>query len=514
MTISLIQFFKQSPQLDTDVGSFTYVSSLGQGGNAYVLKFKRGEHEFAIKFIPHDKEGKLQRFRDEFFCAAQIPTHNNVVASYHFDTKKINEIDYSLIVMKAYDKTLNAIGHVANKEELEKNTLAWKLFIDLCKGISHLHSHHIIHRDIKPQNIFFDQKADSFVIGDLGIAHFKAEAFAKEADTKSSERLANFSFSAPEQVNSKNEITEAADIYSLGQVMQWYLTGTPVRGQGRTSFAGKTPQDKLSIIDEFTKKALRDKPSERFQSFKEIASFVNDAKKEPERDPLIKIDDFDDVIRRSFPEITNKVNITNLKEISEFLENFKNQCNLSEFWYVMADGGDNHLVSIDKMENETFLFNGVVEMSIKNLLIYRDGHHDYKNFFILLFGPEDNFIYSDEFGNKINRPSTAGWEYDYAKLVDDQFYIDPSKTKNGYYRMNGQVIGASRDRFKDRQRYLVPYGLIIVPTQTASASMTDRAPTSNLIKAAIRDKDLKENELTTYLNATRNYHSDKITMWN
>ena len=75
MAGSLVQHFKKNPVLDTDIGAFEYVSDLGQGGNASVLKFKRGEHDFAIKFIPHGDEGKLRRFRDEIFCAAQIPAH-------------------------------------------------------------------------------------------------------------------------------------------------------------------------------------------------------------------------------------------------------------------------------------------------------------------------------------------------------------------------------------------------------------------------------------------------------
>ena len=89
MTKSLVQFFKKSPVLNTDIGMFEFVSDLGRGGNAQVLKFKRGEHEFAIKFIAHGEEGKLQRFRDEFFGASKIPTHKNIVITYHFDTSTL-----------------------------------------------------------------------------------------------------------------------------------------------------------------------------------------------------------------------------------------------------------------------------------------------------------------------------------------------------------------------------------------------------------------------------------------
>lgn len=513
MAGSLVQFFKTSPVLETDIGEFEFVSDLGQGGNASVLKFKRGEHEFAIKFIAHGEDGKLRRFRDEFFGAAQIPTHKNVVSCYHFDTRTIDGTAYSLIVMKAYKSTLNKLGHVAKKTAPEIQELAWRLFSNLCDGLRHLHVHHIVHRDIKPQNIFYDERTAGFVIGDLGIAHFKAEAFAKEALTKPAERLANYLFSAPEQADSKNKITEAADVYSLGQVMQWYVTGATVRGQGRTSFAQTRPQEKLSILDAFTARALRDKPAERFQNLDEVSDFVTKATK-PERDPWIKIHAFDRVIRRSFPTIRKSLAVTDQDEINAFFTDFQQECDPNEFWYVMADGGDGHFEKLEHLEKKSWLLNGMTEMTVSKLLIHRDDGHPYKNFFILLFGPDKRFIYSTSDGKRVKRKPSTGWDQDIATLVDDKFYIDPSETANGYYRMNGKTLPVSQEQFKDRQRYLVPYGLMVIPTQTASASMTDREPTAEMIRAAVRDKNLSEQDLQNYLAATRSHHSIEITRWN
>ena len=513
MTGSLVQHFKKTPMLETDIGRFEYVSDLGQGGNASVLKFKRGEHEFAIKFIPHDEVRKLQRFRDEFFCAAQLPTHKNVVDSYHFDTRAFDGTEHSLIIMKAYNSTLGKLGTVADKTVPEKREQAWQLFLDLCNGLHHLHIHHIVHRDIKPQNIFYDAKINAFVIGDLGIAHFKGETFAKEAHTKSTERLANYLFSAPEQSDSKNKVTEAADIYSLGQVMQWYLTGATVRGQGRTSFAESSSQSELSILDEFTKKALRDKPAERFQSINEIREFVKKVKT-PVRDSWVKIHAFDEVIRKSFPKIRKALTVTDHDEIKAFLTSFQQNCDPKEFWYMMADGGDGHFESMEHLAGKSWLLNSMTEMTVTKLLVHRDTGHPYKDFFILLFGPDKRFKYSNNEGKPVKRKPSTGWNQDLATLVDDKFYIDSAETTNGFYRINNETLPVTRERFKDRQRYLVPFGLMVVPTETASASMTDREPTAEMIQAAVRDKNLNEQQLHHYLDATRAYHSTKITMWN
>lgn len=513
MAESLIQYFKKSSVLETDIGPFEYVSDLGQGGNASVLKFKRGKHEFAIKFIAHGEDGKLRRFRDEFFGAVQIPTHKNVVKSYHFDTRIFNGCEYSLIVMKAYNSTLNKRGPITEGDVPEQREQAWQLFCDLCSGLQHLHIHHIIHRDIKPQNIFYDEEAETFVIGDLGIAHFKDDEFAREAHTKPGERLANYLFSAPEQADSKTKVTEAADIYSLGQVLQWFITGATVRGQGRTSFSGNSPQEKLSILDAFTSRALRNNPAERFQSINEVTDFVETVMK-PVSDPWVKVHAFDRVIRRTFPQISKTLAVTDHSEINIFLTNFQNDCDPSEFWYIKASGGDGQFESLEHIGEKLWLLNDMTEVSVNQLLIYRNDGHPYKDFFILLFSPEEQFEYSTHEGRRVERNPSMGWYYDLATLVDDKFYIDPNETKNGFYRMANETVAVSRERFKDRQRYLVPYGLMVVPTQTASASMTDREPTVKLIKAAIRDKNLSEQDLRCYLDATRDHHSVEITKWN
>lgn len=516
MSESLVKYFKKNPLLEIDIGEFEYVSPIGQGGNAHVLKFKRGMHEFAIKFILHGESGKLARFRDEFFGAAQIPTHSNIAQSYHFDTRTLNEAIYSLVIMKAYGKTLNKIvaDLAVDHASADKEELAWKIFSNLCSGLNHLHTNHIIHRDIKPQNIFYDEKADTFVIGDLGIAHFNTEAFAKEAETKPAERMANYLFSAPEQADSKQQITEPADIYALGQVMQWFMTGKTIRGLGRTKFAGKSPQDKMSILDSFTAKALRNKPTERFQSIKEIFEFVKTAMQPTKPDPWIKLDTFDLVIRQSFPQIKKILNVTDPSEIKDFLTKFQTDCNPNDFWYMLADKGDNYFQQLEYLGGKQWLFNNSIEMTVSRLLVHRDNGYPYKNFFILLFGPDKRFTCCNWEGKTIKRASSKGWNQDIGTLVDGKFYINPAETQNCFYKMGSETVPVTQERFNERYRYLVPFGLIIVPTQTASACMTDREPTGDLIRTAIQNKKLTEQELLTYLNATRSHHSYEITKWN
>jgi eukaryotic-like serine/threonine-protein kinase len=510
--VTLVEFFKKNPILETDVGKFDFVKNIDQGGNASVLRFKRKEHFFAIKFIPHNDEGKVRRFRDEFFAASQIPTHGNIVRCYHFDTKTINEQEMSLIVMKLYENNLNTLGDVTAFDLLEQEEKGWHLFKDLCVGLKHLHSHGIVHRDIKPQNIFYEQASNKFVIGDLGIAQFKDEIFAKEAETRPGERLANYKFSAPEQTDSRNEITAAADIYSLGQVMQWYFTGSTIRGLGRPSFAAALQTDHRSIIDAVVTKALQHDPKRRFQSIDEIFTLIENIKT-PKRDIWTQLHALDDTIRRTFPEIKTTLKISDQGRIREFLTSFQSSCDSNEFGYMMDDGGDGHFEGVTELPEDRWLLNDMTELTDVVLLLHRDDKAIYKNFFILLFGPDSLFDFTDRFGGQISRGSTEGWTKDLAALVDNSFYVNPDETRNGYYRAEGQTIPVTSSRFKDRFRHLVQSAVMVVPNGTATAVMQDRQPSIDLIESTVKNRQIVDSNLDIYLTATRGQVSREITDW-
>ena len=179
-----------------------------------------------------------------------------------------------------------------------------------------------------------------------------------------------------------------------------------------------------------------------------------------------------------------------------------------------ADEGDGHFQGFEHLGEKKWLLNKSVEMTVSRLLVHRDNGYAYKNFFILLFGPDKRFTYSNWEGKTIKRAPTNGWNRDMGTLVDDTFYINPAETNNGFYKMGKETVPVNDERFTDRERYLKPFGLMVVPTQTASATMTDRGPTGELIRAAVQNKELTEQELRTYLNATRTHHSYEITKWN
>lgn len=200
-------------------------------------------------------------------------------------------------------------------------------------GRRHLHRNGIIHRDIKPQNIFVDRDVDDFVIGDLGIAHFNATRFPREAETQKKERMANFAFSAPEQLISGTRPAETMDVFAVGQVLNWYLRGRIVRGDGRPAYSGSDAE--LAILDAIITKCIQDDPTRRFQEIDEIHAFEQ-RRRNPPRDVFRKLYDLDDAFRSSIPRIREICEVSDPVTIDRFLSNFAQQCRLDEFWYVIS----------------------------------------------------------------------------------------------------------------------------------------------------------------------------------
>lgn len=89
-----------------------------------------------------------------------------------------------------------------------------KLGIDICSALELCRSNSIIHRDIKPQNIFVSKYGD-YKLGDFGVA--KASNIRGSAD-----KVGTYSYMAPEVFKVK-EYDDRVDIYSLGMVLYWLL---------------------------------------------------------------------------------------------------------------------------------------------------------------------------------------------------------------------------------------------------------------------------------------------------
>lgn len=527
---SLSSLLKANKIIDTNVGKFEFKKEIGEGGNSNVFLFSNSGHDFAIKFLkPSGDHRKTDRFKDEFFGVSQMPSNEHIVQYYHLDKVKIHDVDYFIIIMKPYARSLKR--DFANKNSVEEyEGDVRKLFNHLFKGLRHIHNHKVVHRDLKPENIFIDSINGSYVIGDFGISRFDDEFFARLSETKESDRLANYKFSAPEQSSLSHKVTVRSDIYALGQIMQHFGTGDVNKGGGREKLLYSNSSEFLSILDEIIGKCIMHNPSDRFSSLDEISEFYksklesnkitrdSQSRQMEESQRWDFLNKFDDAIVRSIPDINRVGKITSDVDVASFLSNIdetiRTDSTKDSLWMVMSDGGDLNYHGAKLIKDKFYEINYggfATEISIDSIYVYYDTHHYHKNFFLVITNDMAPFVFKDvtdlskeKARNKIPSSEDHCTEW-------NGYCLDPDDVRNKYVRIEGVTHSVNRENFRDVARVIKRNAFLVVPTGTPSAHMNDRTVATDLINAClINPTGLAAKDVDLYLKKISGHYQSWI----
>ena len=207
--------------LGLDINNYRVLRKLGSGGMAEVFEAERADGEFvsrvAVKVIKTEclNDQLLQQFAVERQTLANLK-HPNIVSLLDGGTTKYN-LPY--VVMEL-------IEGLPLSEFLATNTLTrsakLELFDKICSAVEHAHASLIIHRDIKPGNIMVTAAGEPKLY-DFGLAKTLGDS-EREFTVAGAFTPA---YASPEQVSGK-PISVATDIYSLGAVLYFILTESPV----------------------------------------------------------------------------------------------------------------------------------------------------------------------------------------------------------------------------------------------------------------------------------------------
>lgn len=421
----LIEYINSQSGITTALGKLLFTSSdrIGQGGNGLVYRATINDKVIAIKFLVSDSERKQVRFKSEYFNTNYARNKlKNIVNMIHYGELKIQDnVVVPYIIMSCYLKNLK-IYRKDKSEITEKDFLSLVKF--LFSTLNLIHEKGIIHRDIKPENILVDEYG-KFVLSDFGIAHFDREEFPIDNKTRKGERLANIEFSAPEQINNQYEVTKTADIYSMAQVMYWFIFGTVNRGTGAEYISQKYDWDDAYIFDSIINKCLRNKPTERFQSINEIIEFYKSEKnKNKELDPFEDMYTFHSAILSVVPEFYNQAFAITDKEVMCELFNSIFSCKYNQSIEFNTGIGNNSIVSITKLENNDFL------MGARQLNIHK------------IWGLLTDDIYDDIFLLEIDESLPYvidGKEYYTVEVIENEQIVPYNAIASGYVRYKDKV---------------------------------------------------------------------------
>ncbi|HVH67775.1 MAG TPA: protein kinase [Gemmatimonadales bacterium] len=253
---------------------YEILEELGRGGMAIVFKAreKQLDRDVAIKVLPFslafDKEF-VERFQREARTSAKLE-HPSIIPIYRVG--RSGRVIY--FVMKFLrGKPLSSV--LAARGTLPPGEIR-QILIQVTRALAYAHKSGIVHRDIKPDNIMFDEHGLA-VVTDFGIA--KAASGGKLTGTGMS--IGTPHYMSPEQARAQ-ALDGRSDVYSLGVVAYQCLTGhVPFDGEDSFSIGYKhimeeIPSPPLETYDQRTlfeviKKMMAKAPDDRFQSAEELA---------------------------------------------------------------------------------------------------------------------------------------------------------------------------------------------------------------------------------------------------
>lgn len=219
------------------LGPYVILEQVGRGamGRVYKARHRTMNRSVAVKVVAAEltrTAAARKAFQDEVRAAAQL-NHPNIVTAY--DANELAERFY--LVLEFVDGP-NFATLVRERGPLPIAE-ACELGRQAAVGLEHAHSHKMIHRDLKPTNLLIARPSrttpESLVkIADFGIAKLSPS----QSPQPGADHLHSFDFGAPELTRNKAAVDHRADLYSLGAVLYFLLTGQP-------PFPGGSVNDKL-----------------------------------------------------------------------------------------------------------------------------------------------------------------------------------------------------------------------------------------------------------------------------
>jgi len=263
---------------------YRVLSRLGEGGmgTVYLCEHAVLRRRFAVKVLRADLSSDAElvdRFRNEAIAASRIG-QENVVDVVDFGAEEDGALYY---VMEALEG--RSLGAVIREEGPLPVVRALDLLEQICRALAAAHARGVVHRDVKPDNVFLVRRGDGgerAKVIDFGISRLPGTGRA-ERITRAGAIIGTPEYMAPEQANG-GAVDHRADVYAAGVLLFEMLTGelpleaatplaTIVAHQTRTPdppsrrIAGIPPE-----VDAIVLRALAKRPEDRFGSMEALAA--------------------------------------------------------------------------------------------------------------------------------------------------------------------------------------------------------------------------------------------------
>jgi serine/threonine protein kinase len=300
----------QAPDEIGRLGKYRVLKLLGQGGMGLVLAAEDVTLKRAVALkVMKKSQAAFQENRIRFIREARAAAaleHDNVVTIYEVsDEGDVPFIAMKLLVGESLEDRLNREGTLSSEEII-------RIGQEIATGLAEAHERGLIHRDVKPANVWLEEGTGRVKILDFGLAR------ACDEDVKLTQD--NFlvgtpAYMSPEQAEGDRPLDARSDLFSLGGVLYRCATGElPFKGKNTlqvlTALATRTPPTPRDLnasiseaLSDVVMKLLEKKPDDRPKTARLLIAALVEARDAPagyeevedEEDEVEELEEIDDV---------------------------------------------------------------------------------------------------------------------------------------------------------------------------------------------------------------------------
>jgi eukaryotic-like serine/threonine-protein kinase len=208
------------------LGQYTLEEEIGHGGMGSVHRARHAllRRPTAIKLLSPERTSTLdqKRFEREVQLTSML-THPNTIAIYDFGHTRDGVFYYAMELLEG-----TSLEDLVEKEGPQPPSRVIHILLQMAGALAEAHEASLIHRDVKPANVFLTTRGgmkDFVKVLDFGLVK---EVDPKDPSLSSTESIAGTPlYMAPESITDPGAIDSRVDLYAVGGVAYWLLTGTP-----------------------------------------------------------------------------------------------------------------------------------------------------------------------------------------------------------------------------------------------------------------------------------------------